>query len=49
MIGQKHYDLGNDLLQNMLDKGMICAYWKDAESLNSAQENKLGLIGWRKL
>jgi len=28
--GQRHYDLGNDLFQNMLDKRMnySCAYWK---------------------
>ena len=40
------YDLGNDLFQNMLDKRMnySCAYWKDAESLDEAQENKLELI-----
>ena len=45
-IGQKHYDLGNDLFQNMLDKRMnySCAYWKNADSLVEAQENKLDLI-----
>jgi cyclopropane-fatty-acyl-phospholipid synthase len=45
-IGEKHYDLGNDLFQNMLDKRMnySCAYWKDAGSLDIAQENKLDLI-----
>lgn len=45
-IGQKHYDLGNDLFQNMLDKRMnySCAYWKNADSLDEAQENKLDLI-----
>ena len=44
--GQKHYDLGNDLFQNMLDKRMnySCAYWKNANSLDEAQENKLELI-----
>jgi cyclopropane-fatty-acyl-phospholipid synthase len=46
IIGEKHYDLGNDLFQNMLDKRMnySCAYWKDAGNLDQAQENKLELI-----
>lgn len=46
MIGQRHYDLGNDLFQIMLDKRMnySCAYWKNATNLDEAQENKLELI-----
>jgi cyclopropane-fatty-acyl-phospholipid synthase len=46
IIGERHYDLGNDLFQNMLDKRMnySCAYWKNAQSLDEAQENKLELI-----
>ncbi len=46
IIGERHYDLGNDLFQCMLDKRMnySCAYWKDAKSLDEAQENKLELI-----
>lgn len=46
IVGEKHYDLGNDLFQNMLDKRMnySCAYWKDAKNLDEAQENKLELI-----
>jgi cyclopropane-fatty-acyl-phospholipid synthase len=46
IIGENHYDLGNDLFQSMLDKRMnySCAYWKDATSLDEAQENKLELI-----
>jgi cyclopropane-fatty-acyl-phospholipid synthase len=46
IIGEKHYDLGNDLFQNMLDKRMnySCAYWKNASNLDEAQENKLDLI-----
>jgi cyclopropane-fatty-acyl-phospholipid synthase len=46
IIGERHYDLGNDLFQNMLDKRMnySCAYWKDADTLDKAQENKLELI-----
>lgn len=45
-IGEKHYDLGNDLFQHMLDKRMnySCAYWKNATTLDEAQENKLDLI-----
>ena len=45
-IGEKHYDLGNELFINMLDKRMVysCAYWKDAQTLDEAQENKLDLI-----
>jgi len=46
LLGEKHYDLGNDLFQNMLDKRMnySCAFWKDAVTLDNAQENKLELI-----
>ena len=46
IIGEKHYDLGNDLFQIMLDKRMnySCAYWNNTESLDEAQENKLDLI-----
>lgn len=46
IIGEKHYDLGNDLFQNMIDKRMnySCAYWKNAADLDQAQENKLELI-----
>jgi cyclopropane-fatty-acyl-phospholipid synthase len=46
IIGEKHYNLGNDLFQNMLDNRMnySCAYWKDADSLDKAQEDKLELI-----
>jgi len=45
-IGEKHYDLGNELFINMLDKRLVysCAYWKDAPNLDIAQENKLELI-----
>jgi cyclopropane-fatty-acyl-phospholipid synthase len=49
-VGHEHYDLGQDLYRAMLDKRMIysCAYWKDAETLDEAQEHKLDLIA-RKL
>lgn len=46
IIGEKHYDLGNDLFQSMLDKRMnySCGYWKNARDLDEAQEGKLDLI-----
>ena len=45
-VGERHYDLGNELFVNMLDKLMIysCGYWKDAQTLDEAQANKLDLI-----
>jgi cyclopropane-fatty-acyl-phospholipid synthase len=45
-IGERHYDLGNDLYQAMLDKRMnyTCAYWRDAATLDEAQEAKLDLV-----
>jgi len=45
-VAYKHYDLGNPLFTAMLDKRMIysCAYWKDAATLEEAQEKKLDLI-----
>ena len=40
-----HYDMGNELFSKTLDKRMVysCAYWKDATTLDEAQENKLEL------
>ncbi len=45
-IGQRHYDLGNDLFQAMLDSRMqySCGYWQDADNLELAQLQKLDLI-----
>ena len=45
-VGEQHYDVGNDLYREMLDKRMLytCAYWKDSDNLNAAQEAKLDLI-----
>ncbi|MCK9173913.1 MAG: cyclopropane fatty acyl phospholipid synthase [Desulforhopalus sp.] len=45
-VGRKHYDIGNRIYRQMLDKLMIysCGYWKNAADLNEAQENKLDLI-----
>ena len=37
-IGERHYDLGNDLYEAMLDKRLnyTCGYWKDAANLDEA-------------
>lgn len=45
-IGERHYDLGNDLFMNMLDGRMAysCGYWTDAQTVDEAQEAKLDLI-----
>jgi len=45
-IGEKHYDVGNDLYQYMLDKRLTytCGYWQEAETLDEAQEAKLDLV-----
>jgi len=45
-VGEEHYDLGNDLYEAMLDSRMIytCAYWKNAQTLDEAQEAKLDLV-----
>ena len=45
-VAERHYDLGNDLYQAMLDKRLnyTCAYWKDAKNLDDAQEAKLELV-----
>lgn len=45
-LAHRHFDIGNDLFQRMLDKRMTytCAYWRGAENLDEAQENKLELI-----
>ena len=46
VIGERHYDLGNDLFQSMLDTRLnySCGYWKNATTLDQAQEDKLDLI-----
>lgn len=46
VVGEQHYDVGNDLYRNMLDERMnySCGYWKDAKTLDEAQEAKLDLI-----
>ena len=41
-----HYNKGNILFQNMLDKRLTysCGYWKEAGDLDEAQEAKLDLV-----
>ncbi|MGE5195833.1 MAG: cyclopropane fatty acyl phospholipid synthase [Anaerolineae bacterium] len=43
---QGHYQLGNDLFENMLDGLMAysCGYWKKASDLDEAQKAKFDLI-----
>jgi len=45
-VCERHYDLGNDLFEGMLDPRMVytCGYWKDAAGLAQAQEAKLDLV-----
>jgi cyclopropane-fatty-acyl-phospholipid synthase len=45
-VAERHYDLGNDLYEAMLDKRMnyTCGYWKEADNLDDAQEAKLDLV-----
>jgi cyclopropane-fatty-acyl-phospholipid synthase len=46
IVGEKHYDIGNDLYAAMLDNRMVytCGYWQNAQTLDEAQEAKLDLI-----
>ena len=45
-VGERHYDIGDDLYERMLDRRMIysCGYWRAAADLNQAQEAKLDLV-----
>ncbi len=45
-VGEKHYDVGNDLYKAMLDKRLLytCGYWKNSDNLDAAQEAKLDLV-----
>ncbi|HEY2397084.1 MAG TPA: cyclopropane fatty acyl phospholipid synthase [Rudaea sp.] len=46
VVGERHYDLGNDLFEAMLGRRLVysCGYWKNAASLDEAQEAKLDLV-----
>jgi cyclopropane-fatty-acyl-phospholipid synthase len=45
-VGERHYDLGNEFYEGMLDRRMIysCAYWENATTLDKAQQAKLELV-----
>lgn len=45
-VGERHYDLGNDVFQAMLDPTMAysCGYWQRAANLEEAQLAKYELI-----
>src|SRR5262245_37287938 len=45
-VGKRHYDLGNDLYRAMLGKRLVysCGYWRQARTLDQAQEAKLDLV-----
>ena len=45
-VGERHYDVGNDVFEAMLDSRMIysCAYWAQAQDLEQAQAHKLDMI-----
>ena len=45
-VGERHYDVGNDVFEAMLDSRMIysCAYWASAADLEQAQVDKLDMI-----
>ncbi len=45
-VGEYHYDIGNDLYERMLDGRMTYSsgYWKNAATLDEAQEAKLDLV-----
>jgi cyclopropane-fatty-acyl-phospholipid synthase len=45
-VGERHYDIGNDLYERMLDRRLIysCGYWRTASDLDTAQEDKLDLV-----
>jgi len=50
IVGERHYDVGNDLYERMLDDKMVytCGYWSSpttpAKDLSDAQTQKLDLI-----
>jgi len=45
-VGERHYDVGNDLYKAMLDSRLAytCGYWADATTLEQAQLAKLDLV-----
>lgn len=49
-IGERHYDLGDEVFESMLDSRMMysCGYWRNTADLEAAQCAKLDLVA-RKL
>jgi cyclopropane-fatty-acyl-phospholipid synthase len=46
-VGERHYDLGNDLFSKMLDTSSMsytCGYWRNARTLDEAQLQKIDLL-----
>lgn len=45
-VGERHYDLGNELYRAMLGSRLVysCGYWREARDLDAAQEAKLDLV-----
>lgn len=45
-VAERHYDIGNDVFEAMLDSSMSysCAYWAHADNLEQAQHDKLDMI-----
>lgn len=45
-VGQRHYDIGNDVFEAMLDPTMSysCGYWAQAQTLEEAQLAKLDMV-----
>ncbi|MEJ2592463.1 MAG: cyclopropane fatty acyl phospholipid synthase [Candidatus Thiodiazotropha sp.] len=46
LVGERHYDIGNDVFEAMLDSSMSysCGYWEHAHDLEQAQRHKLDMI-----
>ena len=46
LVAEKHYDIGNDVFEAMLDPTMSysCGFWQQADTLDEAQRNKLDMI-----
>lgn len=45
-VAERHYDIGNDVFEAMLDSSMSysCAYWQGAANLEQAQRDKLDMV-----
>ena len=46
IVGEQHYDIGNDLFEQMLDSSMnySCGYWEHATTLEHAQRDKMAMV-----